>query len=89
MSSALQDEADPIYSHFGHRTEFLELLEQFMAVDVGCQASKVEDERERDLIGSLGATVGATYKSITDDSSTTISLCPVYWIPRSMPSFPL
>jgi hypothetical protein len=59
MSAALQDEADPIYSHFGHRSEFLELLSDFLEVDVASQPSKGQDEREREIVRALGAIVRA------------------------------
>lgn len=57
MSAALQDEADPIYSHFGHRSEFLKLLNDFLEVDVASQPSKGQDEREREIVRALGAIV--------------------------------
>ena len=71
MSGALEDEADPTYSHFAHRAEFLELLEKFLAVEIDVRASKVEDEREAGLVKSLGAIVRASIRQAIHGGAST------------------
>lgn len=63
--TALEDEADPTYSHFAHRAECLELLDEFVRVDVGCRASRVENERELALVRSIGDIVSTAREVLT------------------------
>ncbi|WVF65933.1 hypothetical protein IAT40_000671 [Kwoniella sp. CBS 6097] len=54
-STGLEDDSDPTYTHFAHRTEFLELLERFLSLDIKRVSDVKEDEAEDALINSMGA----------------------------------
>lgn len=58
MVSKLEDDADPNYTHFAHRDDFLHLLDGFLAVDLATDPSVDESLAEDVLVGSLGAIVG-------------------------------
>lgn len=51
------DDSDPTYSHFGHRHEFLSLLEQFLNVDVQATPSAGDGDAEDELVKKMGAIV--------------------------------
>ncbi|KIR54961.1 cofactor D [Cryptococcus gattii Ru294] len=56
MSSApLVDDWDPTYTHFSHRTEFLDLLQKFLTLDICKESTEKEDEDEDAIVACLGA----------------------------------
>ncbi|KAK4685879.1 tubulin-specific chaperone D, partial [Tremellales sp. Uapishka_1] len=55
MAQPLEDDSDPTYTHFAHRTEFLQLLDQVLAVNIEQRPSIREDEVEEGLVAALGA----------------------------------
>lgn len=57
MCPATANDAEPTYTHFAHRVEFLTRLEQFLALDVSRAPSEREDENEEKLAKALGAVV--------------------------------
>lgn len=59
MSAALEDDADPTYTHFSHRLEFLTLLDRFLAIDLRSSPDQTEDEEEERMVGQLGAIVSS------------------------------
>lgn len=56
-SSPLVDDGDPTYTHFSHRTEFLDLLQKFMTLDLCKESTEKEDEEEDVVVACLGAIV--------------------------------
>ncbi|OCF31205.1 cofactor D [Kwoniella heveanensis BCC8398] len=53
-SHGLEDDSDPTYTHFAHRSEFLALLERFRSLDIERESDAKEDEVEDALVDSLG-----------------------------------
>lgn len=56
-SAALVGDWDPTYTHFSHRTEFLDLLQQFVTLDLCKESTEKEDEDEDVVVACLGAIV--------------------------------
>lgn len=81
------DDADPTYSHFGHRNEFLRLLNEFVATDVQTTPSTAENDAEDELVKKMGAIVSYHWSDCADISSTSICPCPGYWIQRWATSY--
>lgn len=58
MSNApLADDWEPTYTHFSHKTEFLDSLREFVTLDIGKESTEKEDEDEDALVTCLGAVV--------------------------------
>ena len=57
MSGALGDDSDPTFTHFAHRSEFLDLLKRFLDLDLRRDPDQREDEEEVRLLDQLGAIV--------------------------------
>ena len=58
MSSPLEGDSDPTYTHFDHREEFLELLDGLIAIHLSREPSARENEDEDGRVKRLGAIVG-------------------------------
>ncbi|WVQ93564.1 hypothetical protein IAU59_000639 [Kwoniella sp. CBS 9459] len=52
--AALEDDSDPTYTHFAHRSEFLDLLDRFLNLDIERESDVKEDEVEDFLVNALG-----------------------------------
>ena len=59
MSMALEDDADPTYTHFAHRSEFLHQLNRFIKLDLTRDPDQFEDEDEERSVARLGSIVSA------------------------------
>lgn len=59
MSRALDDGADPAYTHFAHRVDLLKLLAQFLDIDVAGAPTEREEEEDDKLVKALGAIVSS------------------------------
>ena len=57
MVQVLEDDADPTYTHFTHRQQFLDLLNELLSLDLHHDPSASEDESEEKLVSSLGQIV--------------------------------
>lgn len=54
MTAALEEDSDPLLTHFAHRDEFFELFGRFIKVDVGVEPSTKEDADEEGCLKSMG-----------------------------------
>jgi hypothetical protein len=61
MSTILEDDSDPTFTHFAHRAEFLALLDQLLVVDIGSSPDDVQERAEKVLVKQLGQIVGHKY----------------------------
>jgi hypothetical protein len=59
MSTTLEDESDPTYTHFAHRQEFLRLLDGFLTLDLQGDVGQREHEAEERLVDQLGDIVSS------------------------------
>jgi hypothetical protein len=57
MARTLEDDTDPTYTHFSHRTEFLSHLADFLALDLSHDPSESDEEHEEGLARAVGAIV--------------------------------
>lgn len=57
MTRTLEDDTDPTYTHFSHRTEFLAHLADFLSLDLSHDPSESEQEHEEGLVRAMGAIV--------------------------------
>jgi hypothetical protein len=57
MSKALEDDSDPTYTHFAHRGEFIDLLQQSLALDLLHEPTQKENEQEERLVNAMGTIV--------------------------------
>lgn len=57
MCTALDSDSDPTYTHFGHRDEFLKLLQRLLELDLRRDATVKEDEDEVKLVDQMGGIV--------------------------------
>jgi hypothetical protein len=57
MARNLEDDTDPTYTHFSHRTEFLAHLADFLSLDLSLDPSESEQEDEEGLVRAMGAIV--------------------------------
>lgn len=54
---AAQDEADPTYTHFAHRAQFMAGLGRFLAVDPAQDPALDDERKEKALVLELGTIV--------------------------------
>jgi hypothetical protein len=61
MSTALGSDADPTYTHFEHRDEFLKLLDELLELDMRTNPTLKEEEDEVKLVDQMGAIVSDSH----------------------------
>ena len=74
MSTALDSDADPTYTHFGHRDEFQKLLGRLLELDLGREPTVKEEEDEVKLVDQMGDIVSTLLSPKTRSTMADMSV---------------